>query len=417
MVAVGVLIDLRLDPESGGHVKCWERFAEAAVACDAELDLTLHFLGDQEREIELAPHVRYVLHKPRFSTELLPFFNDPIYETDMAGINPKLWPYLRQYDVIHTTHQLFTFGKTARKFCQRHQKPLVSSIHTDVPKYTEIYAAQGIQRVFGQGKISQLLLERWHFNQWMRRYMERRLQAYWPHCQHIFVSQQRDYRNVANVVPTARISYVRRGINQALFHPHQRDRQKLAQTYGIATDIPLLLFVGRPQACKNVMTFAHTVRQLLDQGIPVHALLVGEGDDRQQVQQLLQSHATFTGFLPPPTLAWVYASADLFVFPSENDVYGNVVVEAKASGLPIVVSPQSGSVAWLQGDGLDGYAVPSNDPAQWATLLARLLANPPQLERMGQAARQHIERAWPSWQGVLGEDLVPIWQRVARAKG
>src|SRR5258708_4981148 len=64
---VGVLVDLALTPEAGGHVKCWQRLAEAAVGYGDRLDLTVHFNGPESRPIELSPSGRYVLLPPVFS--------------------------------------------------------------------------------------------------------------------------------------------------------------------------------------------------------------------------------------------------------------------------------------------------------------------------------------------------------------
>src|SRR5215472_15172363 len=68
---VGVLVDLVLSPQAGGHVKCWQRFAEAAVDFPDRLDLTVHFNGPEQRRIELSPSVRYQLLPPVFSTARL----------------------------------------------------------------------------------------------------------------------------------------------------------------------------------------------------------------------------------------------------------------------------------------------------------------------------------------------------------
>src|SRR5205085_11479525 len=68
---VGVLVDLTLSEQAGGHVKCWQRLAEAAVDYGDRLDLTVHFSGKQPRRVELSPAVRYVLLPPVLSTARL----------------------------------------------------------------------------------------------------------------------------------------------------------------------------------------------------------------------------------------------------------------------------------------------------------------------------------------------------------
>lgn len=414
MLSVGVFIDLRLRPESGGHVKCWERFAEAAAELPDRLKLTLHFLGDREEVLQIADNVFYIRHPPRFGTERLPFLRNSADQTDLAAVNPRLFPYLVGYDVLHTTHQLFTFGKTVLKFSQRYPKPLVSSIHTNVPQYTEIYMAQTIRSLLGQSWLSQVLLERLQLPQKRRQAMERQLQRYWPHCDRVIVSQPDERNQVSQVIPVSRISHLRRGIDKALFHPRQRDRQRLQTQFGIPSDTVLLLFVGRLDPGKNVMTFAQAVRLLLDQGWKVHALLVGAGSSAGEIQQLLGKAATLPGVLPYTTLPWIYASADLFVFPSETETFGNVVVEAKTCGLPVIIAGRGGVTQLLQADGWDGLQVCSSDPQAWAQAIASLLAQPQRLAAMGEAARSHMESSWPSWRQVLEEDLLPVWQAVAK---
>lgn len=413
MLSVGVFVDLPLHPEAGGHVKCWQRFGEAAAALGNQLNLTLHFLGDREARIQIADNVDYVLHPPRFSTHCLPLLQDKTDQTDLAPLNPKLFPYLEKYDVIHTTHQLFTFSKTALKFCQRFNKPLVSSIHTNVPQYTEIYITQMIQKLPGQPWTQQLLQEKLKVPQRWRQRMQRQLDQYWLSCQRVIVSQPEEWTQVARVIPTSQISHLRRGIDKTLFHPQLRDRQKLAQIYGIPPDKIVLLFVGKLNPYKNVMIVAQAVRQLLAQGWNVHALFLGEGISAAEIQQLLGTAATLPGVVPYANLPWIYASADLFVFPSETETFGNVVVEAKASGLPVIIAAQGGVTQLLQTEGGDGLKVSRTHPQEWAEAIAGLLGQPAKLTAMGRAARQHIETAWPSWQDVLEQDLLPVWQAVA----
>src|SRR5829696_4511800 len=98
---VGVLVDLAFTEEAGGHVKCWQRIAEAATDCPEELDLTIHFSGPEARRIALSPSVRYVLLPPVLGTARL--ISDVPDHTDLARWHPLLAGTLGAYDVIHTT--------------------------------------------------------------------------------------------------------------------------------------------------------------------------------------------------------------------------------------------------------------------------------------------------------------------------
>ncbi len=416
MISVAVFIDLLWRPEAGGHVKSWERFAEAAVSLGDQLDLTLHFLGEREQRIELSPRVRYVTHAPIFSTKRLRFVEEIVDHTDLAPLNPRLLRGLNGYDVLHSTHPLFTFGKTALYYAKRRGTPLVSSVHTDVPRYAQIYTEQLLRRLFGQRHLGALLVDRWQLHRRRAMSMARALERYWRQCAHVIVSQQDDFQRVARIVSESRISYLRRGIDKDLFSPERSDRARLASRYGIPEDRLVLLFVGRVDPCKNVMTYARAVRRLLDMELPVHALVVGEGNSIDAVQSLLGESVTLPGVQALEDLAWLYASADVFVFPSDTETYGNVVVEAKAAGLPVMVAGRGGASQLVQTPGVDGIVIDDIRPQAWADAIASLVANRQALADMGKAARSQVASAWPSWQEVLEQDLLPVWRLVAESR-
>jgi len=415
MVSVGVFIDLRWHPAAGGHVKCWESLATAATAIPEYLDLSLHFLGDQDETIKLADNVRYVLHPPRFSTERLPFLADVPGHTDIAGYNPALIPALAQPEIIHITHPQFTFGKTALRYCRQQGKPLVASIHTDTPEYSRIYTAQALQKLFGKGWFNDLLSEQIQIPRRYKQWMVSRQKRYWQSCTHVFTAQPSDFGEVNSVLPKAQISHLRRGIDKSLFNPQYRDRPWLEQTYQIPSGKFLLLFVGRLDACKNILTFTQAVKILLDQGLPVHALVVGQGKCDEAVQAILGEHVSLPGTIRHDQLGPIFASADLFVFPSQTETIGNVIVESKASGLPVIISSHGGAYQSVQVSGEDGVVVEDDLPETWAAAIAALYHNPDRLNQMRLATSTHIEQQWPTWLQVLEWDLLPIWQLLAVA--
>jgi glycosyltransferase involved in cell wall biosynthesis len=207
-------------------------------------------------------------------------------------------------------------------------------------------------------------------------------------------------------------------MDHELFHPRHRNRQRLQSDFGIPPERAVLLFVGRIDAGKDVMTPANAARALLDRSMDLHLICAGEGTQMPAVRQLLGPRVTLPGQVNENTLRWLYASADIFVFSSKIEVFPNVVLEAKASGLPVIVSAQGGSarLASQSGTEPDGIAVCDSNPAAWADTIAVLLNNPEKRRAMGEVARQYIENSWPTWQQVLREDLLPIWQQVARER-
>jgi glycosyltransferase involved in cell wall biosynthesis len=108
-------------------------------------------------------------------------------------------------------------------------------------------------------------------------------------------------------------------------------------------------------------------------------------------------------------MAWLYASADLFVFPSRVEVSPNVVLEAKASGLPVIVAAQGGGI-FVSVPGEDGIVVHDHTVGAWADAIESLLADPSRRQALASAGYQDVVRHRPDWDQVFEEDLVPVWE-------
>ena len=135
--------------------------------------------------------------------------------------------------------------------------------------------------------------------------------------------------------------------------------------------------------------------ELLRRSVPVRWLLVGHGAEQERLQAALGSAAEFAGVLRGEALARAYASMDLFVFPSHTDTFGNVVLEALASGVPALVTPDGGPAHIVQ-DGLTGCTVPDD---RFAETVANAVAHAGALREMRHAARQYALSC--SWDAVF----------------
>jgi len=413
MISVGVLVDLMCREEAGGQVKCWERFAEEAGSLGGQLDLTLHFLGDENKNFSMSDNVHCVTHPPVLGTTRFNSMEHIADHTDLAPFHPRLLSYLPRYDVIHTTDAFFAMARTANHFTRRNGKPLVTSIHTDVPRYTKLYANQIIGKLCRTSRARHLLLSKFHLDDACQAVMKWRFARYLKGCDWILVSKTEDFDWVGRALPGKGISFLRRGINKDLFHPRWRNRDRLERVLGIPKDRFLLLFVGRVDNGKNVMLLTEAARLLLEQGEPIHVLMVGDGADSKAVQRLLGPSVTFTGIIPQSRLPWLYASSDLFVFPSEIEVHPNVVLEAKSSGLPVLVSAKGGAAQHVRNPGVDGFVLEEGSPHLWARLVKTLRSDSDYRTRVGIEARNGIDTHGPSWREVLVDDLLPVWKRVA----
>lgn len=411
-LSVAVMLDLYLYEEAGGHVKSWERLAEAVTPADG-LELTVYSLGRELRTFEINQAARHVTLPAVFGTDRLAFLDGVADHTDLAPFHPELWLRLYKHDLLHTTDAFFAMARTALRFARSANRPLVTSLHTDTPGYTRVYADQVLRKLFGNSWVGSWCAEHLRLPERFGARKDRQLARYLNQCDWVMASPDGYAGSQRVPLPAGRTSVLRRGIDKNFFHPQKRDRNKLSKIYGIAVDQPVLLYAGRLTPDKQVVLLARAVRCLLEQGERVHAVFAGRGNQQTELQDILGPHVTLTGPVPQSELAWLYASADIFALPSELEIFPNVIVEAKASGLPVVVSARGGSAQLIERPGEDGLIVSDSGEGAWAEALRVLLRDAGRRQTIGKAARLQIETKWPSWRDVLREDLLPVWQRVS----
>ncbi|MGO8934560.1 MAG: glycosyltransferase [Terracidiphilus sp.] len=185
-----------------------------------------------------------------------------------------------------------------------------------------------------------------------------------------------------------------RGVDAELFHPAKRTRE--------AADRERILgFVGRLSIEKNIGLLEKIQEELDLKGVTnFRFFIVGHGGDEAWLRERLPQ-AEFTGVLRGEALAAAYANMDLFVFPSHTDTFGNVVLEALASGVPAIVTPDGGPRTIVR-DGETGRIVPDD---QFAEAIAGLLADSGRLDQMRRAARAYaLNATWDSvFEGIYAE--------------
>ncbi len=180
---------------------------------------------------------------------------------------------------------------------------------------------------------------------------------------------------------------MQRGSDTSMFSPDKRDRADGDFVIG---------YVGRVTPEKNVRFLVEIERALIESG---HAnfrfLIIGDGSERQWLAANLKN-AEFTGVLKGEALARAYANMDVFAFPSHTDTYGNVVIEALASGVPAVVTA-SGGPKYLIQSGLSGFV--AADDLGFIRAIREICDDGGLLAKMRVAAREHARSL--SWDGVF----------------
>jgi glycosyltransferase involved in cell wall biosynthesis len=197
-----------------------------------------------------------------------------------------------------------------------------------------------------------------------------------------------------------------RGVDAEIFHPGKRKRRPEDREF-------VLGFVGRLSVEKNIALLVQIHDELKGMGVTnFRFLIVGHGGDEAWLRERLPS-AEFTGVLKGEPLSEAYANMDLFVFPSHTDTFGNVVLEALASGVPAIVTPDGGPPTIVR-DGVTGRIVPD---AGFTAAIAAILADPAKHAAMREAARSYaLTMSWDSvFEGVYAayETILPARQRAA----
>ena len=245
--------------------------------------------------------------------------------------------------------------------------------HTDFPQYIRILTEDSF-----------LESVTWRYMHW-----------FYGQLDTVFVNSE-EYRQswIGRGFDPAKLKIFPRGLDTELFHPARRN-PAFFQRFRACDGEVRLLYVGRVSREKDLDFLATAYRRLRDEGLPVHLFVVGHGPYSDEFAKLLPE-ASFTGYLTGKALATAYASADIFVFPSTTDTFGNVIIEAQASGVPAVVSDSGGPKELVQHDE-NGLITKSHDLDDFTCAIRALVVDPARRKRMGNRARQSVlDRTWPS---------------------
>jgi glycosyltransferase involved in cell wall biosynthesis len=199
--------------------------------------------------------------------------------------------------------------------------------------------------------------------------------------------------------PAARSRVIPYGVDTARFSPDRARRRLWRERLGIGDAAPLLLAVGRMAAKKGFGVLAAALPPLLGALPKLHVVLAGDGDllpELAAATEPWRARVHLPGAVLRDTLPDLFRAADLFVLPAVHDERGNVdglpnvILEAMASGLPVIASGISGIPLAVE-DGASGLLVPEKDPAALGAALLRLLEDAPEARRMGERGRRKAE--------------------------
>jgi glycosyltransferase involved in cell wall biosynthesis len=280
----------------------------------------------------------------------------------------------------------FGMGLAGRAAALRHRVPLVTSYHTSFAAYASYY------------RLGALARPGWRFLRWFHNSGRR-----------TFCPTQAIANEVAGhgFVRTAVWS---RGVDVDRFSPAHR-REALRASIGVGPDDVLVLYVGRLAIEKGLAVAVAAARQVASETGRVRFGFVGDGPYADEVARQAPAGSWIPGALHGDALSIAYASADCFVFPSTTDTFGNVLLEAAASGLPIVAA-DVGPTRELVGASGAARLFPPTDVGALAAILRTLVADQPARVSMRSMARALAEsRAW----GQVWDRLLADYAEVQRA--
>ncbi len=211
----------------------------------------------------------------------------------------------------------------------------------------------------------------------------------------VFVNSE-EYRQswIKRGFDPGKLQILPRGLDTELFHPSRRDPDFWSK-FGPTDGQVRLLYVGRVSKEKDLDVLAQSYRKLRDEKVPVQLFVVGHGPYAEALAGAVPD-ALFTGVLRGKDLASAYASADIFVFPSTTDTFGNVIIEAQAAGIPVIVSDSGGPKELVEDHG-NGLVTRSHDVEDFTRAIRELVTNAEKRRAMGVKARESvIDRTWPS---------------------
>ncbi len=245
--------------------------------------------------------------------------------------------------------------------------------HTDFPQYVRILTEDGFLESVA-----------WRYMHW-----------FYGQLDTVFVNSE-EYRQswIKHGFDPAKLKILPRGLDTELFHPARREAA-FFEKFGHCNGEVRLLYVGRISREKDLDLLAAAYRRLRDEGLPVQLFVVGHGPYSRAFAKALPE-AFFTGYLRGKELATAYASADIFVFPSTTDTFGNVILEAQACGVPVIVSDSGGPKELVENE-INGLITKSHDVEDFTRAIRELVTDPALRKRMAKSARNSVtERSWPS---------------------
>jgi glycosyltransferase involved in cell wall biosynthesis len=280
-------------------------------------------------------------------------------------------------EVVHVATEAM-LGLSVLRHALERKLPVVSSFHTNFDQYSTHYRVG-----FAKGTI-------WRYLRWFH---NRTRETYVPSRATIADLESRGFD---------RLVLWPRGVDGTLFRPDRPGREEVRRTLGFGPDDVVVAYVSRIAAEKNIGYLAEALEKAHAKRPAMKLLFVGDGPARAEVERRLAGRAAFVGYRTGEDLADHYAAADLFAFSSLTETFGNVILEAMASGLP-VVALRAGGVGDTVRSGETGVLIePTAPTSSFAHAVVSLFDDTAERHRRAESARAYaLSQSWDEIMGGL----------------
>ncbi|WP_026690751.1 glycosyltransferase family 4 protein [Alteribacter aurantiacus] len=281
----------------------------------------------------------------------------------------------------------FNMGLCGLRYARKYQVPFVASYHTHFDYYLDYY------------KLGFVMPWMWRYQRWFH---EGAKKIFVPSKETMNHLQQKGFEHL-ELWP--------RGVDCERFSPNKNTRA-FRERFNI-TKKNILLYVGRVAPEKDVAVLSEMVEKMNPTlKADTQWVVVGEGPMLEEMKSRHKGDVLFTGYLDGDALGEAYAAADLFVFPSSSETFGNVVLESLASGTPAIVA-RSGGVQEIVQHNVTGRICDVKDVRAFTEATEQLLMSPASRRMMGARARTYARSQ--SWDGIFST-LVSQYEEAIHTK-
>lgn len=287
------------------------------------------------------------------------------FEDILIGFNP---------DIIHINSPC-SLGFAAVRYGRKHNIPVVATYHTHFPSYAKYY------------KIKALEQFAWNY-----------LRSLYNKCEAVYVPSLPIIKELKEQ-GIEKTVFLPHGVDTNVFNPSYRS-QKWKEEIGCPGK-KVILFAGRLVWEKDLKVLADAYKIIMNQRNDASFVLVGDGPIRKELEELMPK-AIFLGYQSGESLSRTFASSDIFAFPSTTETFGNVTIEAMASGVPPICVEKGGAYGVIK-NGKTGLIAKPDDAEDFAAKIISLLDDNSKRNEISREALCHAQSQ--SWGNIFKELL------------